>query len=113
MRNQLHHGLDSLVTKGYRLFATKQVLVTVLSVVGLPGIRASFFMSLPAHQPSHQAGQLMGHPDGCTGTRDIKARTKPGLAWLRFVGLRFVMLQPERLHNALRSHGMGFRVMAG
>ena len=100
MRNYHRNSLDSLGTKGNRLFATKQVLIAVLRVVRLPRIRASFFMTLPARRSCRQDRQ----PDGRTGTRCISTRVKRELSWLQLVNWLQRMEQSERLRSALRCH---------
>ena len=98
MRNHHRNRLDSLGTKGNRLFATKQVLIAVLRVIRLPGIRASFFMTLPALRSCRQDRQ----PDGRTGTRGMSLRVKLELHWLQLVSWLQRIEQSERLRSVLR-----------
>lgn len=102
MRNHHRNSLDSLGTKGNRLFATKQVLIAVLRVVRLSGILASFFMTLPARKSCRQDWQPCGQSDGRTGTRCISTRVKLELSWLQLVSWLQRMEQSERLRSALR-----------
>ena len=103
MRNHHRNGHDSLDTKGNRLFATQQVLVTVLRVVRLSGIRASFFMTLPVHKSCCQDWQPCGQPDGRTGTRGASMRVKLELYWQQLVSWLQPVEQSERLRSVLRS----------
>jgi hypothetical protein len=102
MRNHHRNGHDSLDTKGNRLFATQQVLVTVLRVVRLSGIRASFFMTLPARRSCRQDWQPYGQPDGRTGIRSMSTRAKLELYWLQLVSWLQPVEQSERLRSVLR-----------
>ena len=97
MRNHHRNGHDSLDTKGNRLFATQQVLVTVLRVVRLSGIRASFFMTLPARRSCRQDWQ----PYGRTRSRVMITRVGMGLRGLMSVGL-LLWERPEQVRGILR-----------
>jgi len=92
MRNYHHYGIDSLATKGNRLFVTKLVLNVVLGVDCMPEIRASFFWTLLSRRSCRQNQSSHGR----NGTHTC---VRPGLDCLQQMDW---LQQPERLRNALR-----------
>ena len=90
MRNHYRNGLDILDAKGSCRFAPKQILITVLRVVCMPEIRASFLTALSARLlgwhvvPQHFAqfpnGEFLIGRTARTATR---CTTVPRCDWLR------------------------------